>query len=157
GSGVPLTKQISDALVAAGLATNAPNRSNGCGPTDQCNNGFSGNNTTPGTTSPNTVQQQYFADAVTKAILTTFVASGNPFAILFWSRDADGTQHNQGDSLNSLTPGINGPTSKAAVANADNNLKQILDYINANPQLAKNTDIFITADHGFATISRHEV
>jgi hypothetical protein len=157
GSGVPLTKQISDALVAVGLATAAPNRSNGCGATDQCNNGFSGNNVTPGTTSPNTVQQQYFTDTVTKAILPTFVASGQPFGLLFWSRDADGTQHNQGDSLNSLTPGINGPTSKAAVQNADKNLKQILDYINANPQLAKNTDIFITADHGFATISRHEV
>ena len=157
GSGVPLTKQISDALIAVGLATAAPNRSNGCGATDQCNNGFSGNNVTPGTTSPNTVQQQYFTDAVTKAILPTFVASGQPFAILVWSRDADGTQHNQGDSLNLLTPGINGPTSKAAVQNADKNLKQILDYINSNPQLAKNTDIFITADHGFATISRHEV
>jgi len=157
GSGVPLTKQISDALTAVGLATAAPSRSNGCGPTDQCNNGFSGNNTTPGTTSPNTVQQQYFADAITKAILPTFVASGKPFALLFWSRDADGTQHNQGDSLNSLTPGINGPTSKASVQNADKNVKQILDYINSNPQLAKNTDFFITADHGFATISRHEV
>lgn len=157
GSGVPLTTQISNALTAAGLASAAPNRSNGCGGTDQCNNGFSGNNVTPGTTSPNTVQQKYFADAVTKAILPTFVASGHPFALLFWSRDADGTQHNQGDSLNSLTPGINGPTSKAAVQNADTNLKQILDYINANPQLAKNTDFFITADHGFATISRHEV
>ncbi|HUM04266.1 MAG TPA: alkaline phosphatase family protein [Terriglobales bacterium] len=157
GSGIPLKKQISDALIAVGLATAAPSRSNGCGATDQCNNGFSGNNVTPGTTSPNTVQQQYFTDTVTKAILPTFVASGHPFAILFWSRDADGTQHNQGDSLNSLTPGINGSTSKAAVANADKNLKQILDYINANPQLAKNTDIFITADHGFATISRHEV
>jgi len=156
-SGIPLKKQISDALVAAGLALAAPSRSNGCGATDQCNNGFSGNNVTPGTTSPNTVQQQYFADTVTKAILPTFVNTGQPFAILFWSRDADGTQHNQGDSLNSLTPGINGPTSKAAVANADKNLKQILDYITANPQVAKNTDIFITADHGFATISRHEV
>ena len=157
GSGVPLTKQISDALTAVGLATAAPNRSNGCGATDQCNNGFSGNNTTPGTTSPNTVQQQYFADTITKAILPTFTASGKPFAILFWSRDADGTQHNQGDSLNSLTPGINGPTSIASVHNADNNVKQVLDYINSNPQLAKNTDVFVTADHGFATISRHEV
>lgn len=157
GSGVPLTKQISDALTAVGLATAAPNRSNGCGQTDQCNNGFSGNNTTPGTTSPNTVQQQYFADAITKAILPTFTASGKPFALLFWSRDADGSQHNQGDSLNSLTPGINGPTSIASVQNADKNVKQILDYINSNPQLAQNTDIFVTADHGFATISRHEV
>ena len=156
-AGIPLRSDIAAALTAAGLSTTSPNRSNGCGPTDQCNNGFSGNNATPGTTSPNTVQQQYFADALTKAILPTFVTTGQPFAVLFWSRDPDGTQHNQGDSLNSLTPGINGPTSKAAVHNADNNLKQILDYLNANPTVAANTDIFVTADHGFATISRHEV
>ena len=105
----------------------------------------------------NLVQQQYFADAVTKAILPSFVKTGKPFALVFWSRDADGTQHNQGDSLNSLTPGINGPTSKASVRNADNNLKQILDYLSSDPKLAANTDIFVTADHGFATISRHEV
>jgi hypothetical protein len=156
-AGIPLSTEIANALTSAGLPTVAPNRSNGCGPTDQCNNGFSGNNTTPGTTSPNLVQQQYFVDAVTKAILPTFVKSGKPFALVFWSRDADGTQHNQGDSLNSLTPGINGPTSKASVKNADNNLKQILDYLNSNPEIAANTDIFVTADHGFATISRHEV
>ena len=56
-----------------------------------------------------------------------------------------------------MVPGINGPTSKAALRNADNNLKQILDYINSDPQLAANTDIFLTADHGFATISKHEI
>jgi hypothetical protein len=156
-NGVPLSPAIITALAAAGLPTTSPDRSNGCGPTDQCNNGFSGNNQTPGTTSPNTVQQQYFADAVTKAVLPTFVQTGQPFALLFWSRDADGSQHNQGDSLNSLTPGINGPTSKASIQNADKNFKQILQYITSNPDLAKNTDFFITADHGFATISRHEV
>lgn len=156
-SGIPLRLDVLAAMTGAGLAAVAPNRSNGCGSTDQCNNGNSGNNTTPGTTSPNTVQQQYFADVTTKAILPTFVSSGKPFAILFWSRDPDGTQHNQGDSLNSLTPGINGPTSLAAIQNADSNLKQILDYINGNPDLKANTDVFVTADHGFATISRHEV
>ena len=53
-------------------------------------------------------------------------------------------QYNQGDSLNSLPPGINGPTSKAAVKNADNNLKQILAYISSDPDLAANTDILPT-------------
>jgi hypothetical protein len=86
-----------------------------------------------------------------------FVKSAKPFALLYWSRDPDGTQHFQGDSLNTLVPGINGPTSKAALRNADNNLKQILDYINSDPQLAANTDIFLTADHGFATISKHDI
>lgn len=156
-AGIPLRADISAALTAASLSTTAPNRSNGCGATDQCNNGFSGNNATPGTTSANTVQQQYFADSLTKAILPTFVKNGQQFVAVFWSRDPDGSQHNQGDSLNTLTPGINGPTSKASIKNADNNLKQILDYINSNPTLAATTDIFVTADHGFATISRHEV
>jgi hypothetical protein len=156
-SGIPLRSDIAAALTAAGLPTVAPNRSNGCGATDQCNNGFSGNNTTPGTTSANLVQQQFFADSLTKAILPTFVKNGQQFVAVFWSRDPDGSQHNQGDSLNSLTPGINGPTSKASIKNADNNLKQILDYISSNPALAASTDIFVTADHGFATISRHEV
>lgn len=144
--GVPLAPEVSAALTSAGLPLAAPKR-----------NQPTGNNETPGTKEPNYVQQQYFADSVTKAVLPTFAKRGKPFALLYWSRDPDGTQHFQGDSLNKLIPGINGPTSKAGLKNADNNLKQILDCINANPDLAANTDIFITADHGFATISKHEV
>jgi hypothetical protein len=86
-----------------------------------------------------------------------FVKSGKPFLLVFWSRDPDGTQHYQGDSLNRLTPGINGQTSKKALKNADDNLKQILDYINADPKLRVNTDVLVTSDHGFATISRREI
>lgn len=156
-AGIPLSADISAALTAAGLATASPNRTNGCLPTQQCSNGFSGNNETPGTTSPNLVQQQYFVDSLTKAVLPSFAKNGKPFAVVYWSRDPDGSQHNQGDSLNKLKPGINGPTSRAAVRNADNNLKQILAYVFSNPKIAANTDIFVTSDHGFATISKHEV
>jgi len=155
-SGVPLPSAITTALQNAGLATVAPGRTNGAPSTSQQSNGFSGNNTTPGTLAANTVQQQYFVDTLTKAVLPTFVQNGQPFVAVFWSRDPDGTQHNQGDSLNSLVPGINGPTSKAAVQNADKNLQQILDYIQSDPALAASTDIFVTADHGFSTISHHE-
>jgi arylsulfatase A-like enzyme len=144
--GAPLSPEVTAALVSAGLPTKSPGRGQ---PT--------GNNTTPGTTNTNSVQQTYFADATTKAILPMFVKSGKPFALLYWSRDPDGTQHFQGDSLNMLVPGINGPTSKAALKNADNNLKQILDFIQSDPKLATNTDIFLTADHGFATISKHDI
>ncbi|HXP81958.1 MAG TPA: alkaline phosphatase family protein [Verrucomicrobiae bacterium] len=144
--GVPLAPEVSSALVNAGLPTTTPVR-----------NQPTGNNMTPGTKDPNYVQQAYFADATSKVILPMFVKSGKPFALLYWSRDPDGTQHFQGDSLNRLIPGINGPTSKAALKNADNNLRQILDYINSDPQLAANTDIFLTADHGFATISKHDI
>lgn len=144
--GVPLAPEVSSALVSAGLPTTAPARIQ---PT--------GTNTTPGTKDPNIVQQAYFADATTKVVLPMFVKSGKPFALLYWSRDPDGTQHFQGDSLNKLIPGINGPTSKAALRNADNNLKQILDFINSDSRLAANTDIFLTADHGFATISKYDI
>jgi hypothetical protein len=144
--GVPLAPEVSAALRDAGLPTATPARVQ---PT--------GNNTTPGTKIPNIVQQAFFADAISKAIFPMFVKSGKPFALLYWSRDPDGTQHFQGDSLNTLIPGINGPTSKAALKNADNNLKQILEFINSDPHLAANTDIFLTADHGFATISKHDI
>jgi len=144
--GVPLASEVSSALANAGLPLATPAR-------DQP----PGNNTTPGTKDTNYIQQAYFADAITKVILPIFVQKGKPFALLYWSRDPDGTQHFQGDSLNKLIPGINGPTSRAALRNADNNLKQILDYINSDPQLAANTDIFLTADHGFATISKRDI
>ncbi len=156
-AGVPLPSTILSALTAAGLPTTAPGRTNGASATSQQSNGFSGNNTTPGTLAPNLVQQQYFVDTLTKAVLPTFLENGQPFVAVYWSRDPDGSQHNQGDSLNSLTPGINGPTSKAAVKNADNNLKQILDFFHAHPSLIATTDLVITSDHGFSTISKHEV
>ncbi|HEY0791518.1 MAG TPA: alkaline phosphatase family protein, partial [Chthoniobacterales bacterium] len=155
--GTPLSPGIEQALAAAQLPLVAPDRSNGQSATSPGSNGFSGNNATPGTRSANLVQQQYFVDATTKAILPTFQRNGKPFLIVFWSRDPDGTQHNQGDSLNALTPGINGSTSRDAVGNADHNLKQLLDYLSSVPGLADDTDLFVTSDHGFSTISRHEV
>lgn len=132
-SGVPLNSDITSALANVGLPTIAPNRSNNVPTTDQDqsgNNGFSGTNTTPGTKAANVTQQQYFVNSLTKAVLPLFKSRGKPFTIVYWSRDPDGTQHNQGDSLNSLTPGINGPTSKAGIKNADNNLAQILTALN---------------------------
>jgi arylsulfatase A-like enzyme len=142
---VPLDPDLAARLAAAGLDVK---------PTARVQP--SGNNTTPGTTNANIGQQQYFADATTKAILPKFNDEGKPFAMVYWSRDPDGSQHNQGDSLNSLTPGINGATSKAAVKNADTNLKQILDYLKATG-LDKTTNVFVTADHGFSTISKQAV
>ena len=99
----------------------------------------------PGTHDANVVQQRYFIDATTRAVLPLFRQSGKPFVLLYWSRDPDGTQHNHGDSLNALVPGINGPTSKAGVRNADDNLRQILDYIRADAALAATTDVFVTS------------
>jgi hypothetical protein len=144
--GIPLNPEITNALNNAKLSLSTPKREQPAG-----------TNVSPGTLVPNLAQQAYFADVTTKAILPMFKQSGKPFVLIYWSRDPDGTQHNQGDSLNTLDPGINGPTSKAAIQNADNNLAQILKYVLGDTELAANTDIFITSDHGFATISKHDV
>ena len=108
---------------------------------------------TPGTLLPNTIQQAYFADVATKVVLPIFKARNKPFVLVFWSRDPDGSQHNQGDSLNTVTPGINGPTSMAGIRNADDNLAQLrkaLDELG----LAASTNIIISSDHGFSTTSK---
>jgi arylsulfatase A-like enzyme len=142
--GIPLSAAMRDALTEAGLPLAAPSRGA---------NGKPGNFQTPGTTVANVEQQGYFADVATKVVLPMFKARNKPFVLVFWSRDPDGTQHNQGDSFNALTPGINGPTSRAAVKNADDNLARLraaLDRLG----LAAMTDIVVTADHGFTTISK---
>src|SRR5438309_3132118 len=58
-----------------------------------------------------------------------------------------------GDSLNTLTPGINGPTSLASIKNADNNLAQLRKALD-DLGLAASTNIMISSDHGFSTISK---
>ncbi|MGD1068416.1 MAG: alkaline phosphatase family protein, partial [Vulcanimicrobiaceae bacterium] len=94
-------------------------------------NGFAGDASTPGTNVTNAGQQDWFLAAATRVVLPAFKASGKPFAMVFWSRDPDGTQHNQGDSPQSLTPGINGPTSLAAIRNADNDLRTLRTTLHA--------------------------
>jgi Type I phosphodiesterase / nucleotide pyrophosphatase len=142
--GIPLSQEIKDALTAAALPLKAPSRGE---------NGKTGNVTTPGTLVANVEQQAYFAAAAAKVVLPLFKARNKPFVLVFWSRDPDGTQHYQGDSLNQFTPGINGPTSRAALKNADDNLKTIRQALD-DLGLSASTDIVIAADHGFSTISK---
>ena len=109
--------------------------------------------TTPGTTVANVVQQDYFAAVASSAVLPMFKDRDKPFILVFWSRDPDGSQHNQGDSLNALVPGINGPTSLAAIHNADDDLARIRQAL-GDLGLLDTTDIITTADHGFSTIGK---
>jgi Type I phosphodiesterase / nucleotide pyrophosphatase len=142
--GVPLSPEMQAALTKAGLALATPSRGD---------NGKAGDAKTPGTLVPNTAQQAYMADVATKVVLPMFKARNKPFVLVFWSRDPDGSQHNNGDSLNTVTPGINGPTSLAGIKNADDNLAQLrkaLDELG----LAASTNIIIASDHGFSTISK---
>ena len=142
--GIPLSAEVTNLLKSSNLPLATPSRGE---------NGKSGTSKQAGTKAPNTVQQQYFVDVTTKAILPIFKQRQKPFVLVYWSRDPDGTQHNQGDSLNQLVPGINGPTSQAARQNADRNLAQIRTALK-DLGLEATTDVFVTADHGFSTISK---
>ena len=155
--GIPLPLDFHTQLTHSKLPDQAPQRTNGYAPTSQWSNGFSGDAKTPGTLAANLTQIQWFADVTTQLILPDFAEAKKPFVLLFWSRDPDGTQHNQGDSFQNLTPGINGDTSRAALRNADHALAQIIEWLDKHPDLKATTDILVTSDHGFATISRREV
>jgi arylsulfatase A-like enzyme len=152
-----LPYDIVESLQKSRLPLEAPLRSNGFGDSSPWSNGFSGDAQTAGTLAANSVQEQWFADVSTQVLLPKFAAEKKPFVLLFWSRDPDGTQHNEGDSLQALQPGINGDTSKLGLQNADRCLKQLLDWLDAHPAIKANTDVLITSDHGFATISRREI
>src|SRR5260370_19806822 len=82
-----------------------------------------------------------------------FKARKKLFVRVHWPRDPEGTQNGHGDSPTPLSPGINGPTSRAAIKNADDNLKQLRQALD-ELDLAATTDIIIAADHGFATVSK---
>jgi arylsulfatase A-like enzyme len=153
--GVPLDPAIATALLAT-LGSATPPARNSKPPTRE-DNGYSGTSQAPGTSVANVRQQQFLADAVTKVILPELKKRGKPFVLVFWSRDPDATQHNQGDSLGDLATGINGPTSKAAVHDADDTLRRILAALDGDPALAATTDVVVTSDHGFSTISRRDV
>ncbi len=106
----------------------------------------------PPSSAPNTAQQAYMTDVAAKALLPLLKDRGKPFAFVYWCRDPDATQHAQEDSVGALTPGINGPTAHAGIADADAQVKRLLDTLKALG-LDKTTDVFVTADHGFSTIS----
>src|SRR3954469_566280 len=143
-NGVPISDEMKDALTKAGLPLVT---------TPRGENSKAGDAKTPGTTTANVAQQAYMADVAAKVGLPMFKTRNKPFVLVFWSRDPDGSQHNTGDSLNTITPGINGPTSMAGIKNADNNLaalRKALDDLG----LAASTNIMVQADHGFSTISK---
>ena len=144
GGGLPLPADLSAAMSKAGVEPQARDRGL---------NGSPGFYNLPGVRVANSYQQDWFVDVATKVILPRFKDAHRPFAMVFWSRDPDGTQHNEGDSLNSLTPGINGPTSLAAVRNASNDLQRLRDALK-RLGLEKTTDIVVVADHGFSTASK---
>ncbi|MBV9569858.1 MAG: alkaline phosphatase family protein [Alphaproteobacteria bacterium] len=126
---IPVARSIAAAMKARGLRPTAPKNAN-----------------------PNIAQQRYLLDIATKIVLPKFKATRKPFVIVFWSRDPDVSQHSQKDSLGKLTPGINGPTGKAGIRNADDTLAALMAALKSLG-LDRSTNVFVTADHGFSTIN----
>ena len=142
--GIPFSPEMSERLSRAGLPLVQPGRGE---------NGKAGDARTPGTLVANEEQQAYFADIATKVVLPLFKERDKPFLLVFWARDPDGVQHNQGDSHLKLVPGINGPTTLAGIRNTDDNLAALRRAL-GDLGLADTTNILISADHGFSTISK---
>ena len=103
----------------------------------------------------NIEQGVWMAKAGTRIVLPHFKESGKPFVLLFWSRDPDMSQHLTRDSIGELQPGINGPTGQAGLRNADTILGELLDALK-KLGLDKTTNVFVTADHGFTTVSHDD-
>lgn len=137
-NGIAIRSDVAEMLTKAGLALETPGRAQ--------------RSETPGKTT-NFAQQKYYRDIVTKVLLPHFKESRKPFMLLYWSSDPDGTQHSHRDSVNELVPGINGPTSLAAIKLADEDFAAILTTLR-ELGLESDTNIFITADHGFSTVSK---
>lgn len=158
GSGLPWPSSLELQMLVEGVPSAPPTRSNGYGPASPYNNGYSGDRSRSGALMANVVQQDWFAEATLRYVLPWLTRDADkPFALVYWSRDPDGTQHNQGDSLGTLFPGINGDTSLRAVRNADRDLQRLMAWLDAHPDVQANTDVVVTSDHGFATISRSAI
>ena len=157
-AGLGWSADLTKRLLKAGIPLSPPTRSNGYGPTSPYNNGYVGDRLRPGTLATNTVQQEWFDDVAGRVVLPWLSEdAATPFVLLFWSREPDGSQHNQGDSLGSFFPGINGPTATRAVQLADRSLQRLLAWLDDHPAIKANTDVVVTSDHGFATISRDAI
>jgi arylsulfatase A-like enzyme len=157
-AGLPWPAELASQLRLDGFPAAAPSRSNGYEASSPFNNGWSGDRSTPGTLAANVVQQEWLDEVTRRYVLPWLTQdAGVPFAMVYWARDPDATQHNQGDSLGTLFPGINGDTSRRAVRNADRSLGRLLAWLDAHPDVKANTDVLVSSDHGFATISRSQL
>jgi arylsulfatase A-like enzyme len=105
------------------------------------------------TSTPNMTQQSWLLSIAAQALIPDLKDNGKPFVLFFWSRDPDATQHAAIDSEGHLVPGINSPDARTAIASADFELHALLEALKLAGQDG-NTDVFVTADHGFSTIAK---
>ncbi|HJM76380.1 MAG TPA: alkaline phosphatase family protein [Dehalococcoidia bacterium] len=89
---------------------------------------------------PNTEQNVYFTKLITDLLLTSSEA---PALITFWHTDPDRTTHRHG---------VGHPDALRSLRDADRNLGTILDSLDATGR-ADSTNVIVTSDHGFATVT----
>lgn len=142
--GIALPEAVSRRLSGAGLSTTAPGRGS---------NGDAGDLKERGTRATNKGQQTWFSAVTTRAVLPELRSRHRPFLLIYWSRDPDGTEHNQGDSPRLLEPGITGPTALAAVRDADRAFGELMESLDALG-LKDSTDVIVASDHGFSTVTK---
>jgi hypothetical protein len=142
--GVPLSPEMQAAFREFGLPVEAPPYGDNRPAADPA---------VPGTPAANVPRQNWFADVATLALLPTFRDRHKPFVMVFWSREPDATQRSQGDSPSRLIPGINGPSSAAAIRSADDDLANLLTALK-ELGLEATTDVILASDHGLSTISK---
>ena len=102
---------------------------------------------------PNIPQEVWLMKATTRIVLPHFKESGKPFAMLFWSRDPDMSQHGTRDSLGEYEPGINGPSRQGRHPRCRHHAGRAAPGVEGTGAGQDTTDIFVTADHGFLTVS----
>jgi len=90
---------------------------------------------------PNTAQNAWFTRLITDHVLPEV----RPTLLTFWHTDPDHTQHARG---------IDHPDTLRAIGDADANLGALLVALE-RLDLRASTNLFITSDHGFCTISGH--
>lgn len=94
----------------------------------------------PGTL-PNTEQNAWITRAITAIVLPEV----QPRLIAFWHCDPDRTQHDRG---------IGHPETLRSLRDADENLGTLLRALEQY-DLRDRTDVIVTSDHGFSTITGH--
>jgi arylsulfatase A-like enzyme len=114
-----------------------------------------GSEATPKGDVPNTAQEQWLTKAATQIVLPHFKSGDKPFVLFYWAHEPDLSQHLARDSIGQVQPGINGATAKVGAHSADSALGELLTSLRALG-LAQTTDVFVTADHGFSTVSHDD-
>ena len=115
--------------------------------------GVTGDDRPAFTSAPNLTQQSWLVSIAAQSLIPDFKDNGKPFVLFFWSRDPDASQHSAIDSEGHLVPGINSATDRTAIGSADFQLRVLLEALKLAGQDG-NTDVFVTADHGFSTIAK---